>query len=87
MITRVTGKNQVTVPAELARRAGMRPGTRLDWRSTDDAHTLEVKVLPDPASLASCLKGRGNSARRHTGSAVDRLIRQRLDEDREPAKE
>lgn len=76
----------MTVPAALARRAGMRPGTRLDWRATDDVHTLEVKVLPDPASLASTLRGRGNAARRLRGSAVDRLVRERLDEDRRSEK-
>lgn len=35
MITRVTGKNRVTVPAELARKEDMRPGTRLEWRTAD----------------------------------------------------
>lgn len=81
MITRVTGKNQVTVPAELARKEGMRPGTRLEWRTTGQAHVLEVRVLPDPASLASYLRGRGNKSRRHPGSAVDRLVEQRTEED------
>lgn len=86
MITTITGKNQVTVPAEIARKEGMRPGTRLEWRATDRAHVLEVRVLPDPASLASYLRGRGNRARRHSGSAVDRLVRERSDEDRQRAK-
>ena len=83
MITTITGKNQVTIPAELARKEGMRPGTRLEWRTTDRPHVLEVRVLPDPASLASSLRGRGNSARRHPGSAVDRLVQQRRVEDRD----
>lgn len=87
MITRVTGKNQVTVPAELARREGMRPGTRLEWRTTDQPHLLEVRVLPDPASLASYLRGRGNRSRRHSGSAVDRLVEQRTEEDKAGARE
>ena len=87
MITTMTGKNQVTVPAELARKAGMRPGTRLDWRSTDDALVLEVRVLPDPASIASSLRGLGNSARRLGGSPVDRLVSQRRTEDPERSRE
>jgi bifunctional DNA-binding transcriptional regulator/antitoxin component of YhaV-PrlF toxin-antitoxin module len=82
MITRVTGKNQVTVPAEIARKEGMRPGTRLEWRSTGRAHVLEVRVLPDPASLAAQLRGRGNRSRRLSGSAVDRLVAQRTAEDK-----
>ena len=66
MITTITGKNQVTIPAELARREGLRPGTRLEWRATERPHILEVRVL---------------RARRHPGSPVDRLVRERQDED------
>jgi len=86
MITTITGKNQVTVPAEIARREGMRPGTRLEWRATDRAHILEVRVLPDPASLATYLRGRGNRSRRHSGSVVERLVRQRNEEDKNGAR-
>jgi bifunctional DNA-binding transcriptional regulator/antitoxin component of YhaV-PrlF toxin-antitoxin module len=82
MITRITGKNQVTVPAEIARKEGMRAGTRLEWRATDRAHILEVRVLPDPASLAAYLRGRGNRSRRQSGSAVDRLVARRTEEER-----
>lgn len=81
MITRVTGKNQVTVPAEIARKAGMRTGTRLEWRTTDRDDVLEVHVLPDPSSLAATLRGRGKVHRRHAGSAVDRLVAERARED------
>jgi AbrB family looped-hinge helix DNA binding protein len=31
MITTVTGKNQITIPAELARELDIAPGTKLDW--------------------------------------------------------
>ena len=83
MITRMTGKNQVTVPAEIARKEGMRPGTRLEWRATDREHVLEVLVLPDRQSLAAHLRGRGNTHRRRSGSAVRWLIAERDLEARE----
>ncbi len=82
MITRVTGKNQVTIPAEIARAEGMRRGTRLQWRTTNRAHVLEVQVLPDRHSLASHLRGRGNAHRRQSGSPVRRLVREREREER-----
>jgi len=82
MITTVTGKNQVTVPAEIARKEGLRPGTRLEWRSTEREHVLEVRVLPAPASIAANLRGRGNANRLLSGSPVDRLVRERENEDR-----
>ncbi|MBE3130094.1 MAG: AbrB/MazE/SpoVT family DNA-binding domain-containing protein [Acidobacteria bacterium] len=81
MITTITGKNQVTVPAEIARKEGLRPGTRLEWRSTEREHVLEVRVLPDPASIAASLRGRGNANRRLSGSPTDRLVQERENED------
>jgi bifunctional DNA-binding transcriptional regulator/antitoxin component of YhaV-PrlF toxin-antitoxin module len=79
--TRITGKNQVTVPAEIVKKEGMRPGTRLEWRTTDREHVLEIHVLPDAATLAAALRGRGNTHRRKDGSAVDRLIAERARDD------
>ena len=82
MITRVTGKNQVTVPAVIVGREGIVPGTRLDWNETDRPHVLEVRVLPDPTTLAASLRGRGKQYGKHRGSAVDRLERERDTEER-----
>jgi bifunctional DNA-binding transcriptional regulator/antitoxin component of YhaV-PrlF toxin-antitoxin module len=78
----MTGKNQITVPAEIARREGLRPGTRLEWRSTDREHVIEVRVLPALASVAARLRGQGNAFRRLPGSAIDHLVRERESEDR-----
>ena len=77
MITRMTGKNQVTVPAEIAAKAGLTPGTRLLWRLTDRRDVLEVRVLPNQASIAEALRGRGRKSMRKRGSPVDRLIAER----------
>jgi hypothetical protein len=77
----MTGKNQVTVPAAIVGKAGLKAGTRLDWRTTDREGVLEVRVLPDQASLAAGLRGRGNSFRRQAGSVVDRLDRERQQEE------
>jgi hypothetical protein len=77
----MTGKNQVTVPAEIVGKAGLKLGTRLDWRTTDQEGVLEVRVLPDQATLAAGLRGRGNRYKRRQGSAVDRLHREREHEE------
>jgi len=73
----MTGKNQVTVPAEIVDKAGLRPGTRLEWHTTDREHVLEVRVLPDAASLAAALRRSGKVHRRHKSGAVRRLIAER----------
>lgn len=73
----MTGKNQVTVPAEIAAKAGLTPGTRLQWRLTNRRDVLEVRVLPNQASVAEALRGRGRKSMRKRGSPVDRLIAER----------
>ena len=78
----MTGKNQITVPAEIVSKAGLKPGTRMDWRPTERKNILEVRILPDAGSLAEALRGRGKAAGRKGGSAVARLVREREGEDR-----
>ena len=46
MITTLTGKNQVTVPAELAREFGLEPGSKLDWSKGKTPGTIVIKVQP-----------------------------------------
>jgi hypothetical protein len=77
----MTGKNQVTVPAAVVQSAGLKPGTRLDWRVTRRAGVLEVHVLPDQAAVAQALRGAGNRSPRKSGSPVKRLVEERGRED------
>ena len=81
MITTITGKNQVTVPAALASRANIRAGTKLDWELGDTEDTLIVHVIPDPGTLAARLRGRGKRCKSREGSAVENLIAERTRED------
>ncbi len=81
MITKLTGKNQVTVPAEVVEKAGLKPGTRLEWRVTGQPGLLEVRVLPDLASYARALRGAGRRSLRKRGSPVERLVKERSRED------
>ena len=43
----VTGKLQTTIPAVLARRHGIKTGTRLEWLPDSKDKTLVARVLPD----------------------------------------
>ena len=83
MITTITGKNQVTVPAALAAQADVHPGTRLDWELAGEGNVFVVHVLPDTATVASSLRGSGREHRRRGVSAVPNLVRERAREDRE----
>jgi AbrB family looped-hinge helix DNA binding protein len=81
VITTITGKNQVTVPAEIVDKAGLKQGTRLDWRMTDRDGVLEIRVLPDQGSFAASLRGRGNTFKKVAGSATVRLHQEREQEE------
>ena len=83
MVTTITGKNQVTIPARIVALEGMEPGTRLEWIPTDREHVIEVRVLPNIARVASALRGRGVRFQKRGGSAVERLMSERQREDRE----
>ena len=83
MITTVTGKNQVTVPAAIAAKTGIRAGARLDWELTDDTGVLRVRVLPDPAQIAAGLEGSGKRFLAGGKSPIDALIHCRESEEKE----
>jgi len=46
MTTTLTGKNQVTVPAEIARQMGLEPGSKLDWTVGEKPGTIVIEVRP-----------------------------------------
>jgi AbrB family looped-hinge helix DNA binding protein len=67
MITTVTGKNQITIPAKIASTHKIKAGTRLEWEPTDEPGVLKVRVLPDRATLAVDMLGAG---RKHVPAHV-----------------
>ena len=59
MITTVTQKNMVTIPAAVGRQYGIRPGYRLDWQPVEGTDEILVRVIPDRQELARRLLGAG----------------------------
>ena len=59
MITTVTRKNMVTIPAEVARRLGIKPGWKLNWQPVEGKNEIIVRVIPDRGELARRLLGTG----------------------------
>jgi AbrB family looped-hinge helix DNA binding protein len=81
MITTVTGKNQITIPAELARELDITPGTRFDWSKGGDG-VIVAKIIPGRAELARRLAGRGKKYLRPGGDPIRDLIEDRVRDDR-----
>lgn len=80
MITTITGKNQVTLPAELVRELELAPGTRLDWRIGPN-RTLIATPQPSRAQLAAELMGAGRPYLRQGSDPVADLIAERVADD------
>jgi AbrB family looped-hinge helix DNA binding protein len=59
MTTTVTQKNMVTIPAEVGRKLGIRPGWKLDWQPIEGRDEILVRVIPDRSELARRLCGLG----------------------------
>lgn len=59
MITTVTQKNMVTIPAEVGRKFGIKPGWRLDWQPVEGRDEILVRVIPDRGERARRLLGSG----------------------------
>ena len=49
----------VTIPAEIGRRLGIKPGYRLDWQPVQGKEEILVRVIPDRGELARRLLGAG----------------------------
>lgn len=74
MITTVTGKNQITIPASVATAYKLTPGSRIDWLPGDAPDEIRCRIVPSPAALAAELQGAGRKhlrkGRRHPLAAL-----------------
>jgi len=80
MITTVTGKNQITIPAKLASQLAIQPGMRLDWSLGEDG-VLIVRPLPSRGELARRTAGMGRSWLPEGVDPVADLVEERLRDD------
>jgi antitoxin component of MazEF toxin-antitoxin module len=84
MITTITGKNQVTLPAEIVRELELTPGTQLKWSIGRDG-SLIATPQPKRAQRAAALHGAGRKFLPPGVDPVRDLIAERLQEDADAA--
>jgi AbrB family looped-hinge helix DNA binding protein len=82
MITTVTGKNQITIPAKLARQLGIQPGQRIDWSIGDDG-VLTGRLLPSRSELARQAAGMGQKWLKEGIDPIADLVEERENADKE----
>jgi AbrB family looped-hinge helix DNA binding protein len=80
MITTVTGKNQITIPAALARRLGIQPGQPIAW-SVGEEGVLIARLLPRRGDLARQAAGMGRAWLEEGVDPVSELIDERAGSD------
>lgn len=59
MVTTVTQKNMVTIPTDVGRKLGIKPGSKLDWQPVEGRDEILIRVIPDRGALARRLVGAG----------------------------
>ena len=82
MITTVTGKNQVTIPAKLAKQLDIQPGVRLDW-SIGEEGVLIARLLPPRGELARQVAGMGRTWLTEGRDPIAELIQERVQADQD----
>jgi AbrB family looped-hinge helix DNA binding protein len=80
MITTVTGKNQITIPAKLAKQLGIQPGQRIDW-SIGNENILHARLLPNRGALARQVAGIGQKWLQEGEDPIADLIAERHRDD------
>lgn len=81
MITKVTGKNQVTIPAELARKYHIEPGARLEWLEGSRKDEIRVRVEPGPGEILKRVREIGAKYAGHGPDSAEVLRRMREEDD------
>lgn len=80
MTTTITGKNQVTLPAELVRELDWKPGTQLEWTKTEEG-TLIARRKPTRGELARQIMGMGRKWLKPGDDPIADLLRERAEDD------
>ncbi|MFN8494355.1 MAG: AbrB/MazE/SpoVT family DNA-binding domain-containing protein [Caldilineaceae bacterium] len=82
MITTVTGKNQITIPAKLASQLDIQSGTQIDWSISGDG-VLLARLLPRRGQLARKAAGMGRAWLKQGADPVAALIQERAHADKD----
>ena len=81
MMTRVTGKNQLTIPAALAREFHIVAGSEVEWIRGRTADTICLHVRPSPTEILRQVREAGAPYRVKANEALRELGRMRDEDD------
>jgi AbrB family looped-hinge helix DNA binding protein len=81
MTTTLTGKNQITVPAEITQKLGLAAGTQFDWAVGDQPNQITITIKPTRKQLLQRIRELGRKAKRPGVDQVAEFVKWREEDD------
>jgi bifunctional DNA-binding transcriptional regulator/antitoxin component of YhaV-PrlF toxin-antitoxin module len=81
MTTTLTGKHQITVPAEITQKLGLAAGTQFDWAVGDQPNQITITIKPTRKQLLQRVRELGRKAKRPGVDAAAAFVQWRADDD------
>jgi bifunctional DNA-binding transcriptional regulator/antitoxin component of YhaV-PrlF toxin-antitoxin module len=81
MTTTLTGKSQITVPAEITRKLGLTTGAQFDWAVGDQPNKIIITVKPTRKQMLERIRELGSKWKKPGQDPIGELIRERVQDD------
>ncbi len=81
MTTTLTGKNQVTVPAEISQKLGLTAGAQLEWALGDQPNKIVITIKPTRRQMLERIRAIGRKWKKPGQDPIGRLVRERVQDD------
>ena len=81
MTTTLTGKNQITVPAEITQKLGLAAGARFEWALGDQPNQITITIKPTRQQMLERIRELGRKAKRPGVDGVAEFIKWREADD------
>ena len=81
MTTTLTGKNQITVPAQITQKLGLTPGARFDWAVSNQPNKIIITIQPTRKQLLEEVRAIGRKFKKSGHDPIGDLIRERVQDD------
>jgi bifunctional DNA-binding transcriptional regulator/antitoxin component of YhaV-PrlF toxin-antitoxin module len=81
MTTTLTGKNQITVPAEITSKLGLVVGAQFDWAVGDQPNKITITIKPTRKQLLQRVRQLGRKAKRPGVDEVAEFVKWREADD------
>ncbi len=78
----MTGKNQITVPAEITQKLGLQAGALFDWALSDEPNRIVITIKPTRRQLLERVRTIGRASRKAGMDPIADLVREREEDDR-----